>query len=556
MNLKKVGLTKLFLFILITLSFILAPKKISAALLNEIQDETQDEEADYTENNYGEITTGATSTNKRAKGSNLLSDEAKKEIIDKYAATDEIASEGWGKGMIFTQAIVPLAIITGEDIEGMLTSSSWKPGGFIGFTNNAIASLYNPPISGTQYIANSINNILGKPTYAASTGGAFNNLKGILPLWKTCRNAIYVLFSVFFVIVGLLIMLRIKISPQATITIQNSIPKIIITLILVTFSYAIIGLIIDLTYLVQALLLSLLINDSTKDLLTNIPSTTELIKGSFDTFSSLSNSAMHSSDLAAANTVLALLGAAVGTVIGLFSGGWWALGGMALGATIGLLILSIFALIQIIRFFFGCAKAYITLLIKIVSAPFEIALGAFPNSKVGFGSWFIQTLAYASVFPISLIFLVFLNIICNAVSFSDMWVPGVLESPIVSPFIGSIIGIAGLIILPKLPDLIPEAIFQIKPSPFGKALAEGAKKYPGHSIIGGAVGVAKSGASLAISSGLSQNKYFDKLRQKLSSGKTTPQEEPKPRVFKVKKDLPNNPNIIDQPPSSTGEPEG
>lgn len=474
---KKTNFFKLFLFLLISFTLVSPTKNLLAVEVD--ADGTPIEEAEET-------------STKRANGSLSLSDEVKQEIIDKYKASDEISQEGWGKSMWFATEMVGLDISIG-DVEAMLNNPSWTPGGLIGFTNSAIASLYHPPISGTQYIANSINNILSKPTYAASTGGAFNNLQEILPIWKTCRNAIYVLFSIVFIIMGLLIMLRVKISPQATITIQNSIPKIIITLILVTFSYAIIGLLIDLTYLVQALVLSLLINNNTKGLLANT-NIADLIKGSFDTFKSLATNAMYSSDLTAVNATLSALGAIVGAAIGGISGGWQgAAAGTAIGVTTGALILSIFALIQMIRFFFGCAKTYIVLLIKIVSAPIEIAIGAFPNSKIGFGSWFIQTLGYASVFPISMIFLVFLNIICNAVSFSNMWTPGVLESSIVSPYIGSIIGIAGLIILPKLPDLIPEAIFQIKPSPFGKALTEGAKAYPGHRIVGAVTGVAKSG---------------------------------------------------------------
>ena len=119
--------------------------------------------------------------------------------------------------------------------------------------------------------------------------------------------------------------------------------------------------------------------------------------------------------------------------------------------------------------------AFETLLLKIISAPLEIALGAFPNSKMGFSSWFIQTIGYALVFPISLIFLVLLNIILHAVFFNQVWTPGILQGTIISPYIGGIIGLAGLSILAKLPTLIPEAIFQLKPSPFGKAVGEGFK---------------------------------------------------------------------------------
>jgi len=55
-----------------------------------------------------------------------------------------------------------------------------------------------------------------------------------------------------------MIMLRVKISPQAVVTVQSAIPKLITTLILVTFSYAIAGLVIDLCNLVEALVVALL----------------------------------------------------------------------------------------------------------------------------------------------------------------------------------------------------------------------------------------------------------------------------------------------------------
>ncbi len=128
-----------------------------------------------------------------------------------------------------------------------------------------------------QYIAYSVNILLGKPVYA---NDGFNQLKGIQPLWKLFRNTIYTLISIVFVIMGLLIMLRVKISPQATITIQNSIPKIIISLILVTFSYAISGLIIDFSYLFQAIILSIIDNVDTArtGMLSNVPQLTELIQ--------------------------------------------------------------------------------------------------------------------------------------------------------------------------------------------------------------------------------------------------------------------------------------
>ena len=42
-------------------------------------------------------------------------------------------------------------------------------------------------------------------------------------------------------------------SPQTIVTIQSALPKIVVTLILVTFSYAIAGFMVDLVYVVMGL---------------------------------------------------------------------------------------------------------------------------------------------------------------------------------------------------------------------------------------------------------------------------------------------------------------
>jgi hypothetical protein len=129
--------------------------------------------------------------------------------------------------------------------------ATWVPGGALGFTNSLIASLYAaPPASGVMYLADLWHNkFLGKPAYAQGVG--FKGLQPILPLWRGFRNVVYLLSSLIFIIIGIMIILRVKISPQAIVTIQSAIPQIITTLILVTFSYAIAGLAIDLMYLFQ-----------------------------------------------------------------------------------------------------------------------------------------------------------------------------------------------------------------------------------------------------------------------------------------------------------------
>lgn len=455
---KNLNLSKIILILAICLTAIFSVKTILAASIDStLNPETgRYEETKTVSNPYNSETAKAY-------------DEEEEYLDDKKYINQQV----WIKSSATANAVLMKQGTIGTAKLNTIMSNPKSIGGLIGVTNKTVASLYRPPASGVEYIANSINSLLGKPVYAEDNSG-FNQLKGIQSLWKICRNAVYTIISIVFVAMGLMIMLRIKISPQATVTIQNSIPKIITTLILVTFSYAICGLIIDLTYLLQALILSIVLQANTSantKAIANIPEISTLIKGESGTYFDIMWNTFFSSAATGTDIALGALGGIAGALIGAFSlaGGLW---GGIFGFAIGLGILLIFVFIQLLKFLIGCAKAYILLIIKIISAPLEIALGAFPNSKAGFGSWFIQTIAYASVFPISLIFLVVLLLITNAVVYNNVWTPGVLQGDLISPFVGGILAIAGLSILAKLPDLIPEAIFQIKPSPFGKAAGE------------------------------------------------------------------------------------
>ncbi|MDD4784910.1 MAG: hypothetical protein PHH12_00420, partial [Candidatus Shapirobacteria bacterium] len=148
-----------------------------------------------------------------------------------------------------------------------------------------------------------------------------------------------------------------------------------------------------------------------------------------------------------------------------------------------------------LKFFFNLIKCYINILIKTIIGPLEIALGAIPNMKMGFGSWLTDIIANILVFPISLIFLIMLKTIMDAVSASsNMWSPSGLEFLSGGKILSIAIGLGGLMLVSKLPQMIPEFIFQIKPSPWGKAIGEGFTPYGKNinRVIGGG---AKYGAN-------------------------------------------------------------
>ena len=125
--------------------------------------------------------------------------------------------------------------------------------GVLGTQGKVVAMIFDNQISSQEYIADILDNI-GVPSvsraYAQSTGGGtgYNAMKPFLEFWKVFRNLAYSLYIIMFVVVGIMIMLRTKVNAQTIITIQTALPNLLITLLLVTFSYAIVGFMIDLMY--------------------------------------------------------------------------------------------------------------------------------------------------------------------------------------------------------------------------------------------------------------------------------------------------------------------
>ncbi len=88
------------------------------------------------------------------------------------------------------------------------------------------------------------------PCVPSKSGIGYCGLSPLLGAWEVMRNIVYLIFVLVFMVIGIAIMLRIHIDPRTVMTIENQIPKLIIGLLLVTFSFAIAGLLIDIMYTV------------------------------------------------------------------------------------------------------------------------------------------------------------------------------------------------------------------------------------------------------------------------------------------------------------------
>lgn len=423
-------------------------------------------------------------------------------IKDKQDARREGGNqEAWLNESMGSNLVSTLNALVGdipdEVLEGKIPITGYIPGGALGITTKLTSALYAPAmgVSGIQYIANMGKDFLGKPAYAQANGVGLVGLQPILPIWRGFRNFTYLFASVIFVLIGIMIMLRVKISNQAVISIQSAVPQIITTLVLITFSYAIAGLVIDFMQFIQSFVIALLFNATGTGL------STTLFKSIFGNnfgsnydYTSLSTADMSSiwglTQRAVPMAPLVIFSSIFGLAIGSFFnfGVGTAIGGV-LGPVVVLLVIIICMLVWMFKFYFGCLKCYITAIFKIIIGPLEIAMGAFPNSKMGFNSWIWDIIANLSVFPISVIFLVIGNLLIDY-SQKGLWEPSIINgNSLISGLAGTAvwigtfggqfgnivsigIGLSVVALVSKLPEMIPQFVFMIKPSPWEQAVGQ------------------------------------------------------------------------------------
>jgi len=110
-----------------------------------------------------------------------------------------------------------------------------------------------PPASAIGWLQESVQDAGFVPATYAYSGVGFSSLSGYMHIWKLFQELSFIILVLIMITIGFLIMFRVKIGSQAEIGIQNALPRIVIVMILIAFSFPIAGFLIDMMYFILGL---------------------------------------------------------------------------------------------------------------------------------------------------------------------------------------------------------------------------------------------------------------------------------------------------------------
>jgi hypothetical protein len=301
-------------------------------------------------------------------------------------------------------------------------------------------------------------------------------------------------------------MLRLQIDARTVMSIENQLPKIIIGILMVTFSFAIAGFLVDMMY-VSIYLIAGVLNTvpgaNTGISLVNIQGQNALqFANTTVGANNLGGFAGIANDPAAAvgDVVAALFGGPIITGVFTFLGGWlgWYVGTMnatpissgiglgfgavaaaaiiAAGVALGnvfasqaldlfvhILVFFVFAaalLIALFRLWFALIFAYIYFLLDVVFAPFWIIGSMIPGSPINLEGWLRDMIANLSVFPVTITMFLLGQIFLASFQGSNgaMFVPPLIGNPGSVQAISSIIGFAIIMMTPGVVTMMRDLL--------------------------------------------------------------------------------------------------
>lgn len=302
---------------------------------------------------------------------------------------------------IILSTIAPEFTEGADAIQSSSTISPDMKSGVLGFTKQAYANVYinQPRIDVIAHLQDEWvpgSDKTNTSLYAAGTEtkNGYDTLmdSGIAPLWDQFRNIAYLFFVVIMIAIGFMIMFRSKIGGQTMVTLGSTIPSIIISLIMITFSFAIAGVIIDLGGLLVSLLYSIFEGKSVA--ISNIGQFYEMFSNGIGT--EFAQTAFNNFATALQNIIGDPIGSLY-TLVGRFGEaldvGLWGSILMILGSGI--------VLVGAIKLLITLYKAYFEVILNVVIGPLKILAGTFPGNEAMRINWLTGLMRSVLVFPIA-----------------------------------------------------------------------------------------------------------------------------------------------------------
>lgn len=223
------------------------------------------------------------------------------------------------------------------------------------------------------------NRALAAPTISYS--GPY--LEVIYYFWELTRNIAYGIVSISILITGFFIITRRKISAQASVSVQMAIPRIVLGLIYITFSYPI-GAIAASLAMRMGWTMMALVQKITADIISSV-------------FSSVGPGA--------GTSIPASIGAIISLVLTIVVTVW---GSGFTVITIGSILMLIIGVLYLLVLF-RIMMVYMNMIFSIIAAPITFAIGIIPGREAMTEDWF-KKLAQNVITIAAMIFMAYLSI--------------------------------------------------------------------------------------------------------------------------------------------------
>jgi|GEM_PF-1198913 len=368
----------------------------------------------------------------------------------------------------------------------------------LGQTSQAMAFLYQEkPASTMEYLA-WVGNRAGIIPKTYAQGVTFSRLLPILPIWKAFRDIAFALLAIIMLMIGLMIMFRAKVNPQTVANVENTIPRVVVTIILIWFSFPIASLTIDFMYVIITAgigvigtavgdenIIAAIKDYSTGGFMTlagktlapvvefaKLGSTGGTIGSTIGTGTAIAGALVPAFGIPVAIFGLLITGLSGGLTGAYANDGGTGL--MTMLSPIFILLIFVVLFFQIFKIFFLLLNAYIQILISIIISPLYLLFNAIPGRNT-FTSWWKGIVANMLSFVVTALMLYMGWAIAHVISGQSLWTPpfivasGTIQAGAISQSLVGLIALGIVLLIPQVIGMVKQALgvkpmFNVGPS--------------------------------------------------------------------------------------------